>query len=246
MMDLRQTHFALSKAARPLVMGGCLAVVAAFTVCEAADQAGGSNVVASPAAVSGNGTEGTNVITMGTNGIKALDDKYKLVIGDRVSFRIVEDEGDPRPLQVTDSGDLEVPYIGRVPAVGKTCKQLAAEIKTGLDEKYYYNSTVVLAVDVMNKPRNLVYIYGNVKLPGPVEILHDEVLTLSRAIDRAGGPTDFAKLDDIQVRRKTGEGKDEVKNIHVNLTEILKGKKDEDLLLKPDDFVNVEENGWHF
>ena len=74
-------------------------------------------------------------------GAAVLDDKHKLTIGDRLSFRIVEDEEDPKPLFVTDSGDLEVPYIGRVPAENKTCRQLAAEIKTALEKEYYYQAT---------------------------------------------------------------------------------------------------------
>ena len=40
----------------------------------------------------------------GTNSMAALDDTHKLAIGDRFSFRIVEDNEDPKPLNVTDSG----------------------------------------------------------------------------------------------------------------------------------------------
>ena len=48
-----------------------------------------------------------------TNSAYVLDDTHKLAIGDRLSFRILEDEVDPKdvpvPYFVTDSGDLEVP-----------------------------------------------------------------------------------------------------------------------------------------
>src|SRR5262245_61517825 len=43
-----------------------------------------------------------------------LDDKFRLGIGDRLSYRIVEDLEEAKPLVVTDSGDVEVPLIGRV------------------------------------------------------------------------------------------------------------------------------------
>ena len=122
-----------------------------------------------------------------TNSAAVLDDKHKLTIGDRLSFRIVEDEEDPKPLFVTDSGDLEVPYIGRVPAENKTCRQLAAEIKTELEKEYYYQATVIIAVDLMTKSHGRVYLVGAVRLPGPVDLPGDEVLTLSKAILRAGG-----------------------------------------------------------
>ena len=56
---------------------------------------------------------GTNSASrVSTNSMDASDDQYRLAIGDRISFRIEEDENDPMALTVMDSGDLEVPYIG--------------------------------------------------------------------------------------------------------------------------------------
>ena len=136
-----------------------------------------------------------------TNGMDALDDQHRLAIGDRLSFRIVEDEEDPKPLFVTDSGDLEVPLIGRFPAVNKTCKQLARDLKTELEKEYYYHATVIVAVDVMTKSRGKVYLVGPVRMPGPQEIPSDEVLTLSKAILRAGGFGDYADKHKVRVTR---------------------------------------------
>ncbi len=76
----------------------------------------------------------TASVGSGTNQLNVLDDTYRLAIGDTLSFRIIEDEDDPKILIVTDSGDLEVPYIGRYPAVGKTCKQLAQQLKVELEK----------------------------------------------------------------------------------------------------------------
>src|SRR5689334_9115860 len=58
-------------------------------------------------------------------GSYAADDKYKLRIGDRVSFQVIEDRDTSKSLVIADSGELDVPYLGRVMAVDKTCKQLA-------------------------------------------------------------------------------------------------------------------------
>ncbi len=52
--------------------------------------------------------------------ITLLDDRQKLGPGDRVTYRVIEDQDDPRSLTITDSGDLEVPYLGLVHAAGKT------------------------------------------------------------------------------------------------------------------------------
>jgi len=59
---------------------------------------------------------------------------YKLRVGDTISYQIMEDRiwnslDAPKPLVVTDSGEVDVPYIGRVMAVNKTCKELAMTSK---------------------------------------------------------------------------------------------------------------------
>ena len=185
----------------------------------------------------------TNVPPAGsTNGMDALDDKHKLAIGDRLSFRIVEDEEDPKPLFVTDSGELEVPHIGRFPAVGKSCRDLARALKAELEKEYYYDATVILAVDLMTKSRGKVYLVGPVRAPGPQEIPSDEVFTLSKAILRAGGFNDYADKNKVRVSRKTGSPGGTDQTYTVNVTEILeKGKTESDLTLEPGDLIFIPE-----
>src|SRR6202049_1629205 len=105
----------------------------------------------------------TTSTVMRTNSMEVLDDKKKLGSNDFVSFRVVEDRDDEsQRLRVNDSGELEVPYIGLVPAQGKTCKELAFNIKSALEKEYYYHATVILAVDrVSDKSRGRIYVYGS-------------------------------------------------------------------------------------
>lgn len=190
--------------------------------------------------------------------METLDDNYRLAIGDKLSFRIEEDknrlefqdkqsgqsvrtEDEPTPLLVTDSGELEVPYIGRYPAVNKTCKQLAHELKSALEKDYFYKATVILAVDLKAKSLGRVYLTGAVHEPGPQEIPSDEVLTLGKAILRAGGFTDFAERSHVKVTRKAA-GSSEIKTLVVDVAEVFdKGKTDRDLPLEPGDLILVPE-----
>src|ERR1051326_6035142 len=83
---------------------------------------------------------------MRTNSMAVLDDKKRLGRDDFVSFRVVEDrDNESQRLRVNDNGELEVPYIGLVPARGKSCKELAYTIKSLLEKEYYYHATVILA-----------------------------------------------------------------------------------------------------
>ena len=95
--------------------------------------------------------------------------------------------------------------------------------------------------DVINIPpatKSVVYVLGEVKTPGPVELPFGSQLTLLTAIARAGGLTSNAKSE-ILVRRKTKRGQIEV--LKVNLKDILKGKEP-DMQLQTDDVINVPES----
>ena len=168
-----------------------------------------------------------------------LNDVHKLGSGDRVSLRILEDKEEPKQTVLSDSGELEIPYVGRVPAAGKTCRQLAAEIKVALEKKYYHHATVIISVDVLNKVRGKVYLAGRVRVPGFEEIPTDEVLTVSKAILRAGGFSEFADMRHVRITRKAGNGaSDDV--ITIDVAEVLeKGQAGNDFALLPDDRVFV-------
>jgi protein involved in polysaccharide export with SLBB domain len=184
---------------------------------------------------------GTNSATsLSTNSMDALDDAYRLAIGDRVTFQIKEDDDDPQLLTVMDSGDLQVPYIGPYPVVGKTCRELARDLKAELEKNYYYQATVIITVDAKTKSRGIVYLVGAVRAPGPQDIPSDEVLTVSKAILRAGGFTDYADQHDVKITRKASSPGAPDQAFVVNVEEILeKGKFDADLPLKSDDLIYI-------
>src|SRR5437016_3186680 len=173
---------------------------------------------------------------MRTNSMTVLDDKKKLGSNDYVSFRVVEDrDNDSQRLRVNDNGELEVPYVGLVPAQGKSCKELAYTIKGLLEKEYYYHATVILAVDrVSEKSRGRIYVYGSVKTQGPQEVPAEESYTVSKAVIRAGGFGDFANKRKVKLTRKNGE------EFVVDLKRVIEeGHTDEDLVLQPDDQIYV-------
>ncbi len=167
------------------------------------------------------------------------DDKYKLRIGDKVSLQIIEDRDLPRSLAVADSGELDVPYIGRVAAADKTCKELASALKKELEKNYYYRATVIISLDAANKLLGRVYVWGQVKNQGPLDMLIDEKLTAGKAILRAGGFGDFANKKRVRVVRAASTS-GEKKTMELNMTEILEeGKTEKDVVLQPDDSIIV-------
>jgi polysaccharide export outer membrane protein len=177
----------------------------------------------------------------------ASDPNRVLGVGDQISLLIVEDRAPAVARIITDTGDVEVPWIGRVPAAGKTTSQLAQEIERKLESSYYYDATVKLAIDRVN-PRaavETIYVSGEVRGSGPQRFAKGETVTVSAAILRAGGFGQFANERKVQVTRKQGNG-DGVR-LTVDVKAILQeGKTSEDIELRDGDYIFVPRNFINF
>jgi len=193
---------------------------------------------------------------MKNNPMDALDDKKPIAVGNLLEFRVLEDldeEPDPKAdpnsssaitlnrLQVSDSGEVEHPYFGRVMAKGKTHKQLAEEIKKILErpDGYYYQATVLISLATSGVSRGKVYISGAVSKPGPFDIPVNENMTASKALSAVGVMDDRAAIDQIKLIRKVPEGAAPPEPIIINLDEIRRGITASDRVLEPEDQILV-------
>jgi protein involved in polysaccharide export with SLBB domain len=173
------------------------------------------------------------------------DATYKLRVGDTISFQIEEDRiwnslDEPKQLVVTDSGEVDVPYIGREMAVNKTCQQLSDNIKAALEKDYYKKATVVLSLNVANRILGRIYIWGQVHNQGALDIEMNENLTAGEAILRAGGFADFADKTKVKVVRATPDATGNKPTFDLNMEQILEqGRREKDIVLQPGDLVIV-------
>ena len=95
--------------------------------------------------------------------------------------------------------------------------------------------------DIINIPADEivhVYVFGQVRQPGALEVKKSKMITLLQAIAQAGGFTDRASKGRVLITRRDETGK-EIK-IKVNVKDILKGKR-KDIVLKPNDVIYVPE-----
>jgi protein involved in polysaccharide export with SLBB domain len=180
------------------------------------------------------------------NSMELLDNRRPLGAGDSVNFRIVEDRKDPITIQITDSGEMEVPMIGRVHAAGLTCKAVAQKIKSALEKQYYNKATVILGLQsISSAPKGRVYLTGQVATQGPIDIPSKEDLTVSKAILEAGGFADFADKRRVRLHRRKPDGSTET--IKIDVKRILeKGLLEEDIILMPNDYIVVPERWLNF
>jgi protein involved in polysaccharide export with SLBB domain len=174
------------------------------------------------------------------NSMDALNDHTTLANGDRVSYRVIEERKDPTLLTISDSGELEIPLLGRYSAAGKTCKQLANELKPLLERDYFFKATVIVGLETLStRPLGKVYLMGQVHAQGTVDIPATGGLTVSKAILINGGLADFADKRRVKLLRKKPDGTTET--IVVDLVEVFKGHSEKDPALQPGDTINVPE-----
>jgi polysaccharide biosynthesis/export protein len=192
--------------------------------------------------------------TTDTNALAAVDvlnDTVKLNTGVQLTYRVKEDKDPPTRLLVTDTGEIDVPYLGRVKAMGKTCKELAGEVKALLEKDLYHTATVTIAIDSVSA-FNLkeVTVQGQVLRPGPVTIPPggEESFTLTKAIFAAGGTTPYAKTSNVKIIRQPVAGSNEPPQIlYVDFDDIVKkGKKENDIPIKPGDTIVVDRKTFVF
>ncbi len=97
--------------------------------------------------------------------------------------------------------------------------------------------------DIINVPVDRVfqvYVFGQVRNPGALQVKMSKKITLLQAIAQAGGPTENASKSGVIIKRKDPKTGKELQ-IKVNLKDIIKGKK-EDPVLQEGDVVYVPES----
>jgi polysaccharide export outer membrane protein len=170
--------------------------------------------------------------------MEQLDDKTPISIGDQLTFRILEDEDPPVSLLVSDSGQVQIPYVGNVAAVNKTPRALALEVRQALEGRLYNKATVLISLEKRSvRSPGRVYVTGEVVKQGPLDLPADEKLTVSRAIIQAGGFADFANKRKVKLIRKSEKGE---RIDIIDVAEIInKGRLDQDRLLQAGDVILV-------
>lgn len=181
-------------------------------------------------------------IGLAADAVAAPDPDKALAPGDTVTFQIVEDNNAAVTLRVTDNGFLPVPYIGNVPASGKNCTELTAQIKKQL-EPFYRTVTVKLAIDHIAPqpphPPMKISVTGSVQRAGLLDVPFGETLTISQAIAKAGSATVYGDLGKVRFIRRNPDGKTSTTTIVDVRPGAKKGDISKDVQLQDGDTIFV-------
>jgi polysaccharide export outer membrane protein len=90
---------------------------------------------------------------------------------------------------------------------------------------------------VIPSAARVVYVLGQVNKPGSFDLPADTRITVSMAVSQAGSWTKFASTSSLLVLRQSPTG--DAQKLPVNLDEVLNGRLEQDLELRPGDVVIV-------
>lgn len=160
--------------------------------------------------------------------------------GDRLRFSVQEDAEASAELVVDSAGKVDLPLIGLYEIAGKTLDEARATAKRLLERDYLVKATVrILLVERPERSshRGRVYLVGQFRKIGVVEIDLSETNTAGRVILANGGFTDFADSRKVRIVRKGPDGT-EFSTVTVDLEEVLKkGRIDKDMPVRDGDFL---------
>jgi polysaccharide export outer membrane protein len=136
----------------------------------------------------------------------------------------------PVQMRIGEDGNVTLHLNQTVQAAGKTARALEQEIRSLYVPKYYNYMTVTVKTE-----ERFYFVGGEVRNPN--RVLYFGPITVLRAIDTAGGFTDFANRKKIELTRQDG------KKIKINYAKAVKDAK-LDPEVYPNDQILVPKRFW--
>ncbi|HVE23434.1 MAG TPA: polysaccharide biosynthesis/export family protein [Acidocella sp.] len=124
---------------------------------------------------------------------------YRLGAGDTLLIRVYDQPQLSGPFSVNDSGNVDLPLLGSIPAAGLGTGQLASAVARSLQDSHLILHPSVAVEVVSYRP---FYILGEVSRPGQYSFRPD--MTVLTAVSIAGGFTDRAVESYVGVTRDNG------------------------------------------
>ncbi|MGB5446716.1 MAG: polysaccharide biosynthesis/export family protein [Psychromonas sp.] len=125
---------------------------------------------------------------------KARELGYVIGPGDRIKIRVFDDPDMNIDFLVDKQGNVNFSYIGQVVVSGKTPRQIEDYITEKLKGEYLIDPVVTVTMESFRQ----FYITGEVEDPSGYQ--YQPGLTVEKALALAGGFTDRADRDEINIR----------------------------------------------
>lgn len=126
---------------------------------------------------------------------------YTINPGDQIEVYVWGEERLQRSIRILPDGTFSFPLVGRVVAQGMLPEQIEQAISKGLASQYRGEPPQV-TVSVQTPSGFIFSVIGRVRSPS--SFTPGRYVNLVEAISMAGGPDEFANLDNVTIIRKNG------------------------------------------
>ena len=156
---------------------------------------------------------------------------FKIRSGDLLRVEVLEDNSINREVLVAPDGRVSLPLAGNVRVSGLSITEAQRVLTNRLESSFSVRPTVLVSLVSLREPDPVIpapepepvvtniYVIGEVNNPGLIET--EDTVTLLQALSLAGGPTDFAAIKRVQLRR-IEDGRERVYGL--NYQQILDGQ----------------------
>jgi polysaccharide export outer membrane protein len=165
----------------------------------------------------------------------AVTADYRIGVKDTLVIDVFDVPSLGGTLQVDNTGDIDMPLIGEVPATGRTPNELARQISAALNAKYMKNP--IVTVSVKDAASKKITVDGEVTEPGMFEIIPGT--TLTQAVAMAKGPDQVADAHHVSIIRGAGAAR----STTVYDLEDIRDGKTADPQVEPNDTIVVDSSG---
>jgi len=141
---------------------------------------------------------------------------YRINAGDEIEIYVWGEERLQRKVKVLPDGTIAFPLVGQIVAQGYLPTEVERLITTGLQAQYR-GEVPQVTVSVVAPSGMQFSVMGRVKSPGT--FTPGRYVNVLEALSMAGGPGEFANLDNVVIIRKTGE---QLRSVRVKLAPLFK------------------------
>ncbi len=156
-----------------------------------------------------------------TSAASRLQRQYTINPGDQIEVYVWGEERLQRSIRILPDGTFSFPLVGRIVAEGMLPEQVEAAVSNGLSSQYKGEPPQV-TVSVQQPSGFIFSVIGRVRTPST--FTPGRYVNLVEAVSMAGGPAEFANLDNITIIRKKGT---ELTSIKFRLGGAMKGNLSE-------------------
>jgi polysaccharide export outer membrane protein len=145
-----------------------------------------------------------------------------LGVGDSISINVWENKDFNTDATIRPDGTITMPLIGDIKAIGETPSSLKAKIKSRLGDYVRLGTSAEITVAVRSWRSYRFTIQGEVTHAGVFTA--DQYLTVADAMALAGGPSKFAKRNEMTLLRRDPKS-GEMRRIPLDYDSIASGKR---------------------